>query len=346
MKKILFFALSLIAFASCSKEDEGLGTGEDEETLEHEYVQGSLEYEVFVELGLKPSQKDSINVINILEKNTDYYLLGGQRNHQAWFSKLDRNGDEIYCYEHQPLGTWSYSYIIPASFVLKNGDFILLQVFCSSIRNLFDDPFTDIGAHGELLSIIDVSTGNVLGNIGPFDVSDGWFMTFNVIEDHERFLIVPKNHDFSNNKSQFDFYVINASGSVLYNREWTDEEYSTFENGIIFISDEIVAPVRQGDRFWIDYSYPIINLKDWEITYKFDENSGLIPQGNYSNDPEVFYDVDTTYLEGSNIRFIYDEIKSSKNEMSGRYEDKVIGKYSYRLNIDTHEVIFDGEYNK
>ena len=292
---------------------------------------------MFVELGLKPSQKDSINVINILEKNTDYYLLGGQRNHHAWFSKLDRDGNEIYCYEHNPLGTWNYSVIAPASFVLRNDDFMLLQVFCTNKYN------TD--THGELLSIINASTGEVLGNIGPFNVAAGCNMTFNVIENNERFLIVPENLVFTD-EINFDFYVIDKKGNILYNREWTDEEYSTFENGIIFISDEIVAPVRQGDRFWIDYSYPIINLKDWEITYKFDENSGLIPQGNYSNDPEVFYDVDTTYLEGSNIRFIYDEIKSSKNEMSGRYEDKVIGKYSYRLNIDTHEVIFDGEYNK
>lgn len=337
MKKNLFLALALIACLSCSKEDTELENREENETLEHEYLPGSIEYEVFVELGLKPSLKDSINTINILEETNDYYLLGGQRNHQAWFSKLDRNGDEIYCYEHKPLGAWSYSVIAPASFVLENDHFILLQVFCSNKYNT--------EAHGELLSIIDASTGNVLGNIGPFDITTGWNMTFNVTEDNKRFLIVPENHVLAD-KIPLDFYVINQKGNILYNREWTDEEYWTFKKGIIFISDEIVAPVRQEDRFWLDYSYPIINLKNWEIVYKFDENSGLIPQGNYSNDPEVFYDVDTTYLEGSNIRFIYDEIKSSKNEMSGRYEDKVIGKYSYRLNIDTHEVIFDGEYNK
>ena len=120
------------------------------------------------------------------------------------------------------------------------------------------------------------------------------------------------------------------------------KESSTFRNGIIFIDDEIVAPVWNEDNS-PSKSYPIVNLKTWDIVHEFNRDSGLIFRGDYANEPDIFYDVDTTYLKGNAIKFVYSENKRDYDEISGISNYTTIHKYAYSIDTNTYDIVFEGK---
>ena len=335
MRTILWFQKMMLALCAlfmvigCSEEDSSLITEESK------YPEGSMEYHFFVELGLKPSEIDSINFIRLFKEYDDCYLLGGQRNHHIWLSKLDKNGDEIFAYEQHRLDNWKYSYIHNNSILYQKDNLLFLQEFYTDVENIFDQIMF---VNDEYLSIFNFSTGKEIDSIGPF-ADNGMGVRFNINESNGRYLIVPYDYDYG---KEYDFYVLNKNGRIIYNREWTEKESSTFRNGIIFIDVEIVAPVWNEDNS-PSKSYPIVNLKTWEIVHEFNRDSGLIFRGDYANEPDIFYDVDTTYLKGNAIKFVYSENKRDYDEISGISNYTTIHKYAYSIDTNTYDIVFEGK---
>lgn len=327
MRTILWFQKMMLALCAlfmvigCSEEDSSPITEESK------YPEYSAEYHFFVELGLKPSEIDSINFVKLFVEQEDYYLLGGKRNHQAWISKLDKQGNEIYSYEMLPTNSWKYSYFHSSSMLFLNDKFMFLY----SVYGIIDDF-----GHGDgtYLSILDFSTGKEIDVIGPIVP----LFLYKINESNGRYIVIPDVYY----DEKVNFYVLNKSGKVIYNREWTEKESSTFRNGIIFIDDEIVAPVWNEDNS-PSKSYPIVNLKTWEIVHEFNRDSGLIFRGDYANEPDIFYDVDTTYLKGNAIKFVYSENKRDYDEISGISNYTTIHKYAYSIDTNTYDIVFEGK---
>lgn len=327
MSRVVIITILLlpILLLGCSETEQG-------EPIDQKTPDPMEEY-YFVELGLKPSQKDKINEIVLFKKYDDCYLLGGQRNNQAWFSKLDKQGNEIYSWEAPKLETKKYSIIQQNMIAFENDKFLFLKIVYSNNNYpyLVDDKNYKV-----FLSIIDFQCGEDIDVIRP--QNSVW--NFVVRENNGRYLI-EQNLDASIGY----YHVAGKDGKILYEGEYDDIKSSTFFDGIIFIDDEIVVPqVNDRTKFFTSgYYFPIVNLKTWEMLCRIDENLGLVPQGDHLGEPDIDYEVDTIYLEDSYLKFEYSEIQEMVDEISKKEYEVVLNKYSYSIDTSTYEVVFDGK---
>jgi hypothetical protein len=95
MKKILLLPLFLSLFWACGKDAE---TEPREPENELTYEQKQM-YARFDELGIKPSDRDSIDYFGGLVDSTSYKLAFGRKNGHAWLAKFTSSGEEIFSLE-------------------------------------------------------------------------------------------------------------------------------------------------------------------------------------------------------------------------------------------------------
>lgn len=238
-----------------------------------------MEEYYFVELGLKPTQRDKINEILLFKEYDDCYLLGGQRNNHAWFSKLDKQGNEIYSWEALELEDKKYSLVQQDMIAFENNNFLFLKIIYSNNNYPY---WGNDKNYKEFLSIIDFQDGEEIDAIRP--QTNVW--NYSVRENNGRYLIgqdlaITVTGNFAD--CEHYYYVAGKNGKILYGGEYDDENFLTFSKGIIFIDDEIVVPqVNDKTKFFSSsYYLPIVNLKAWKVICKIDESLGLMPKGDY-----------------------------------------------------------------
>ena len=113
---------------------------------------------------------------------------------------------------------------------------------------------------------------------------------------------------------------------------------------MIFLTDEIVAPVASSNNNTSSLPpYKIINLKEWKMVKEIGEAEGLKPQGDHLGEEDIFYKMDTTYLDGKNIKYVYNEKKIESDPISGVKQDRILNKYYYNININTYDVSYMGK---
>lgn len=339
MKKILLFIFTVFALISCSGNDDI--EDQKQENPKDKYPPFSVEYHFFVELGLKPSQIDSINYIgNYIEKD-DYSLLLGQRNYKAWISCFEKSGDEKFSFELPLKDEWRYSHYNQNSVLLIDERFIFIRGWQT---NQLDNSAQ--GKYVEYISIINIQTGKETETLRPLKVESSNSGETTVTTSNKQYLIrrcekVNQGYDV--------FYVINNEGKSLYNRNWTSNEDHLFHDGIIFLDNNIVAQAfKKGTIFNEGTSYSIINLKDWKLLKRLDNTNGFTIQGDNAGNDGVYYKSDTTFIDGNNIKLVYDEYKIEYivDDVSGNttQTDKFLSKYYYEINTSTYNPCYRGKY--
>lgn len=340
MKKILFLMAILISLVACSKDEH---VNENEKpSNEEKYEPGSMEYHYFVELGLKPSQIDSINYIGGYIEKEDYSLMLGQRNYKAWISCFDKSGNEKFSFELPLKDAWKYSHYNQFSILLVDERYIFLRGWQTN-----NPDNSAYGYYVEYISIINTETGEETDTLKPLKVeysSSGGETS--IIASNKRYLIRRRNifdqgYDY--------FYVVNDEGKSLYSRNWTSNENSLFGSGVIFLDNNIVARTFIKGTYLNDgTSYSIVNLKDWKLLRRLDKTNGFNIQGDNAGDNNVYYISDTTFIDENNIKFVYDEYKTENivDEVSGNVTQtiKFLSKYYYEINTSTYEPSYKGKY--
>lgn len=343
MKYFFILACGFASLFSCSSDDpaEPVDT-----TKEPGYQKGTLEYLYFVEKGLKPSQQDSVKGIGEYVAADDYQLLAGQRNRNAWLSKFDKSGNEIYSYELQPAGGWKYSFYPPSSqhpLLLINSKFIFLV---GRYTDEFDISYLNLPAlnvYGECISILDFNTGKEITKLDILRGGNNLHYFTNIIESNNRYLIHRKEVD-DRTGNYNSFTVIDGNGKELYTKPWREEEDLFLGKGFIFLDDTRVAP--RASKTYHPSPYSIIDLKTWTLLKKYTEDN-LPLTGDHWGEDYIRYRVDTTYLEGNHIKYVYEEnyIKDEQNEITGKKETvtRLLGKYYYHINIDDYSTTYMGK---
>lgn len=328
MKK-LFFLISLAVIFGCEKESTGDSTTD---SPSKPIVTTILESN-----GWKPSQAEKINGIYGEIKKDDYTLILGKRSNQAWFSKLDINGNEIYCCELPALEKWKFSHFNANSLLFYTKDIAFIRGWYSNIEN----PMTSFNndAIDEQVLIIDYNKGNIIEmlDIMPsttYNIS----LDYKILNSNNRHLLL-RSDDSSQNGH---LYMVNSTGKIQYDREYdTMIEGDYLRNGLIFIDDEVVCPIL---RFATVDPLSIFNLKSWTLIKKFDSKNGLVLKGDNYEQPQIIYMTDTTYLDKGNIVYVYGEYKRAADPISGVSSDQLLDKYIYKINSSTYDL--DGPYKK
>lgn len=338
MKKVLLWLMLGFFLQACSSDSP---LKEDPTDVE-KYKPGTIEYLFFVELGLKPSQIDSINYIKSHVEEKDYSLLLGRRNNRAWLSKFDKSGEEIYSYELTASNKWKYSHYSQNSLVLNDNKYLFLRGWASDVSNIGDSY--QMYDCDEYLSIIDFKTGEELELFKPVHLHGDYVYNTTINISNGRYLI---RCDGLFTDEYDSFYVVGEDGKERYGRKWTENERRFFKNkGYIFIDDErVIQGVKEPFKINMgsSFSISIINLKEWKLLKKYNSENGLEPKGDHFEEKNVYYYVDSTYLEGENIKLIYDEVLIEKDEISETESQKVLNKYVYSINTDTYEIVFEGK---
>ena len=340
MKKIIFLLAILISLVACSK-DEHMNENK-KPSNEEKYPPNTVEYYYFVELGLKPSQIDSINYIGDYVEKENYSLMLGQRNYKAWVSCFDKSGNEKFSFELPLIDAWRYSHYNQNSVLLVDEKYIFLRGW--QTNELDNNAFCD---YVEYISILDIETGKETETIKPLKVEQASSRVETAITaSNKRYLI--RKHNSLDLSSDY-FYVVNNEGKLLYSRNWTSNENYLFDDGIIFLDNNIVAQAfKKGTNLEERTSYSIVNLKDWKLLKRLDKTNGLNIQGDNAGDRGVYYISDTTFIDGNNIKFVYDEYKIEYivDEVSGNETTtkKFLSQYYYEINTSTYDL--NGPYKK
>ena len=222
MKKMLFFVLAAIFLLGCEKEFVDIPpktsiAGDNEPILTF-----------LKENGLKPSMPDSINRMPSLIQKENYQLLLGTRCNQAWISKLDKNGEELFCYQLDSMKGWDYSEY--CNIIVENNNLVaLLSRYCvnnSSKRN-------------EFYSIFDLEKNEYIDSSKPITYDAGIIPCFYEYHVSNNRMLIFQNTNRTPNLS-----VVGENGNILYQRDYNNKiEGPYLENGVIFIDDEIACPI-------------------------------------------------------------------------------------------------------
>nr|DAZ11127.1 MAG TPA: Protein involved in gliding motility 9 Secretion System Type.5A [Caudoviricetes sp.] len=325
MKKILYAISMMALLLSACSEDEKEAMPIEIPTLSsiEQFLEGN---------NLNPTQRENINSIGKLIELNQHRIVLGERNHKAWISKFDANGKEVCSSDFNPISPWKYSFFNSTSFLYTDNRYLFVRGFCSNSLDLGSENLK------EFASIIDVNTCNLLD---MFDApSSNNIFNYHVESSNGRYLIIRSNIEIGNT-----FYVVGDLGKILYTREWGNNEESFLgsyynKDIMIFLEDEVVAPVISNDEYFKPYK--IVNLKNWELIKEFDKEE-LKPQGDYFGQENIVYSVDTTYLDGNNIKYVYSEMKRESDPISGVKQDRLLNKYYYNIDIDNYKVTYMGK---
>lgn len=349
MKKILF-AISTMALllCACSKDDKDPAPI-DKVTDGSEEIKSKLD-EILDKENLFPSERENINTIGQILDLNDYRYIIGQRNHKAWISKLGADGKELSVFELPNLDNWKYSHYNNNSILLTNDNFALLRGWYTNVEN--PTGIIEHYKYQEHLSTVDMS------NLKEIDKLDYQGETFKkdfslktYIENDRYLLFIESTY---NPREQEKLHVIGYDGKIKYSIDWGENESLFFhgylgfiydkKNIMIFLTDEIVAPVTSSDnnKDFLN-PYKIINLKKWELVKEIGETEGLKPQGDHLGEEDIFYKMDTTYLDGNNIKYVYSEKKIESDPISGVKQDRLLNKYYYNIDIDNYKVTYMGK---
>lgn len=327
MNKIQF-AIYLMALLLCACSED-----KKDAPIDPPYEDDFIE-EILNKERIYPLDRENINLIGDILQLDDCKILLGQKSYNAWFSKFDSNGNEIYSCEIKPISKCKYSFFDYRSLLYIDDKYLFVRAFFS---NVLSDRYEYLR---ESTLIIDVNTCSQL-DIFDSPISNSVYHYY-ISNSNDRYLIVKNNLDLGD-----IFYVVGKTGKILYNRAWSENESLFFGNFyekkdlVIFLDDEIVAPIISNERDFIPYK--IINLKSWELVKEIGEYDGLKPFGDRFGQEGIFYSSDTTYLEGNKIKYVYSEKKTIKDEISGSLEYKVLDRYCYDIDIKDYRVSFVGK---
>lgn len=340
MNKILTlsatFVLTVFSWISCSKEDDAPF---DEIPSEENPIEKFLKAN-----NLEPSEKENINYIGghfAFEKSN--FVLG-ERNHRAWISRFDTNGKELYSFEVPQLPSWKYSYYNSNSKLLINHNYLFLRGW---YVNIAKRQSLDRFDYEERFSIFNLDHGKEIEYVTYKGSTRTLDYHIAVYTSNQRSLVI-RNAD-SNPPAPDVFYVIGVDGKILYSRTWGNSENEFFKpykfahgsDVLLFWNDEIVSPmVIKNSQFT---SYKVINIKEWKLVKEIGYKEGLKPFGDRIDQKNIIYLVDTTYINGENVKFVYNELLVEKDEISGIEKHKLLDKYYYNINMSNYSVTYMGK---
>lgn len=303
-------------------------------------------YTILENYGLTPSEIDSINWVGQYKEEDNYKILTGQKNHNAWISKFDKTGNELFSYELKPDGGWKYSVYYNEPILYVNNKYVFARGLYTNIFDVNSENYFSPKIFGERISILDFTTGKEINKLDILRGSSDIHYQNIIIESNERYLIHREevNHSGSIVGLYNTFSVINSDGDILYTKPWRkDKEEELLGEGFIFLDDERVTPILSKKN---KINFSIVNLRQWELLRKYD-NDELKLLGDRRGEENIIYDIDTTYMEGDNIKYIYDEIcrEYKTDEITGvtTIMSKIVDKYYYHININDYSVTYMGK---
>lgn len=341
MKKILY-AISTMALLLCAC------SGDEKKEMPIDMPSISIVEQFLNDNNLYPNNKEEINSIDKLFIWDNHKVLLGQKKYNGWICKFDSNGKEIFSFELPKENNWKYSHYNQNSVVLTCDNFTLLRGWYTNVEN-----------HKEL------SSYNYQEHLSTFDMNN--FKEIDKLNYQGRTLEKDFNvYAFIGNdrylslvhstltSEEDKLHIIGDNGEFKYFTYWNNNKSIFFgeylgsiydkKSIMIFLTDEIVAPVTSSDNDKnILIPYKIINLKKWELVKEIGETEGLKPQGDHLGEEDIFYKMDTTYLDGKNIKYVYSEKKIESDPISGVKQDRLLNKYYYNIDIDNYKVTYMGK---
>lgn len=337
MNKFVTLMFALLCLAACGGGDELLNDDptyiiEDNDTNEH--TNPVLYF--FQETGLKPSDIDKIDYVAGLEIiDNDRFVLG-QKNSKAWIAKFNNQGNEIYSYEQPIIDGYNYSIYQLNSYIYSDDKLLFLKGYSV-------DTISNSSKSKEQLVILNKETGVFVDSLFSIEEKDYNIYNFQPIKNGYC-LRTYENAGYITDDPQNILYVLNDEGTILYKKRWTQNEQEAFPDGIIFVDYEIVCPQYISSKFYNFKSYPIVNLRNWKLIKKFDSTNGLVLTGEHSNEQDIYYSVDSTYLYNDKIRYVYKEYTFIEDEITGYKHRKTLSKYYYEIDPYLYTCEYKGKY--
>ena len=323
MKKIIFCFFSvLVLFAGClgdNPNEPETTMMTDEEVIIEDYLN---------DLGLKPSDSEKIELIRHYSDSTTYKILAGMKNKNAWFSKFDPNGNEIYSYElkfnNTINGQTIYPQYINGSFLLIENDVLIVQSYMPEKKEGITLPYYSI------LSVIDFNTGKELHQFPLGKQSHSYVVN----KEKYSYLIEETIHNYSSNRSVSKFYCFDFNLTPLWSRETEEAEKEGLEfykrmaidQTDIFIDENTLVSQFQQDRNGsTEIMYKIIDFKNYSLIFE-----------KYVGDIPLFGDRVTE--EGISYKYMATEIKND-------FVWIIFGEYKRRKVVDSYDPIYGEKFH-
>jgi hypothetical protein len=341
MKKIIFIFLPFTILLGCDKETEQ----EPENELSYEQ---RMMYERFDELGIKPSDKDSISYLGGFIDSTTYKLALGRKNGHAWVAKFNSSGDEIFSFEvKETHPDKKYSHYDQTSILFGDANTLFVRCWHTNYEEV---SYFNAEVYSSL-SMIDIQSGKELkrfdfvqgeGLYGIKKIADSYFVEGPYLDIHA-------NPNLGNRSYQ-SFYMIKGD-NVLWERKCADYEKSSgidFYGNQVFLDYERIIyeynssrPYYDSEGYtqgYIESYYRVVNLKDRELLYEFDgENIPLF--GKERGEEYVFENIE---IKDDFMRIGYrrDRKVPISDPIAGVYDEKTetVGKYYYDIDINDYSV--------
>jgi hypothetical protein len=326
----LFIIIPILALALCScSEGEKEELSSVSEAFDESVVDSFLE-----DYGLHPKQKEDINYIRGIMTTDNFQYVFGQKNYNGWICKFDLDGNELQSKELPKPEGWAYSYY--GEGLYNDDNFALLSCYYTNSKGIESSS-----TRATSISVLDLNNLEETEKIEEIHKPQ-------VYKENGRYLITFWWSDMDAKKA----YVMGNDGVIKYSLDWDGNKEKFFnsyvggyrlrKNIMMFLTDEIVAPVLS--NYWngnsaSNFEYKIINLKEWELV----NTVNIEPRGEHLGENGIVYCIDTTYLDGNNIKYVYRENKTTVDEISGNEELTVLNKYCYHIDADTYEVSYMGK---
>jgi hypothetical protein len=353
MKKTLLLSLFLSLFWACGKDTEP-----EPQEIEEITEQNQM-YARFDELGIKPSDRESIDYFDGVVDSTSYKLAFGRKNGHAWISKFNSSGDEIFSFEvketHQGM---KYSHFNQKSIIYINADVLFLRGWHSNMEtvNNIDNIFSFSAL--AFLSVVDMKNGKGLRN---FDAVSGTGL-YHVEKVFDAYLVSEGDgtwNDAAANPNQvgygYDNLYMTKNGNILWKRKCTGYENSDgidyyynhkfmdYEK-IIYLDDRLRNyPYLTIDNFGKIINFAkIINLRASELLYEFDTEKSPFHKSNGNLFPEYMIK-DLLLSSDGDIQLLYTEysMEITVDPISGQTNTKrnEIENYRYDMKADDYSIL-------
>jgi hypothetical protein len=377
MKKTLLFLLFSIVLVGCKEKEEY----EEEIIIQEEEFVNDYIKQSFTELNLKITSFNpkEVTQLSIISNNTDNKLIGGKIKDNAWISKFDSNGNEIFYFELKPDLEYKYSYfsnILPiyeenlSSYNIEDNNLVFvvfglsndeyLDCYLNYTREINGTYCAYYNRNPEInyvLFAIDLSKGEELNrfsintnNIGGHIFSAGCRKTSFSYYIDER-------GEFTGIYYQSKLHCIGFDGKYLWNRLVEGDEiylyYSFFFNVInnstaFFLDNETILQYNNNRVRSINIREYELNFETESIILYGDRTYTILENGLEIRDENISYSFDKLFLLNGNARIVYNEIL--KKEVSydpilniHKYEYETVDKYFYDLDVNSGNILNHGK---
>jgi hypothetical protein len=319
MKKIIMILVSFTILLGCETEPEP-------PELLLPTIQDQLQ-DRFDELGIKPSDIESISYFGGIVDSTSYKFALGRKNDHAWLAKFDPNGNELFSYQCKDLyDNFEYSHCNSNSFMAINDNFIALLIWFSNNTDPSSFEYYDAGS---ALYVIDFNSGKELHKFS-FSKND----KYDIIKTpYSYFLQSTRTPALPGGDGRISNYQsISLDGKKFWERKLIDNEKQgiTNYNNCVFWDDENI--------FYFDGTYKSMNIKDYKLNYEVDipVNNNYSPFGSNKLNTKLN---DISVID--NYIFVnYGVYKSLNN-----YDYELLGECYYKIDKNTGNIIEDKSIN-